>query len=71
MFLRRRPRRDTATDLQDAQDSLEQARAAREDQQRKRAQEQESVIARLDRLAADNHLAQLVIKAFTEQHGSS
>lgn len=70
-MFRRRPRRDTATDLQDAQDSLEQARAAREDQQRKRAQEQESVIARLDRLAADNHLAQLVIKAFTEQHGSS
>lgn len=65
-MFRRRPRRDTATDLQDAQESLEQARAAREDQQRKREREQETVIARLDRLAADNHLAQLVIQAFTE-----
>jgi multidrug resistance efflux pump len=65
-MFRRRRRRDTATDLKAAQDSLEQARADREDQQRKREREQEQVIARLDRLAADNHLAQLVIRAFTE-----
>jgi hypothetical protein len=43
-----------------AQRALERARRQRAEQARKREQEQESVIGRMERLAAGNHLAGLV-----------
>jgi hypothetical protein len=51
-----------------AQESLDQATAAHADQKRKRQDEEEALISRLDRLAADNHLAELVLAALTERH---
>lgn len=43
-----------------AQDALNQAKAQRAEQDRKREQENEGLIKRMERLAADNHLAALV-----------
>jgi len=55
---RRAGHRDDA--LTQAGRALEQAKAERAEQDRLREQEQESLIKRMERLAADNHLAALV-----------
>jgi hypothetical protein len=65
--MRLRRRRNTAHDLKQAEDSLETARAAREEQELKRRHE-EKLVDRLDRLAAGNHLAERFLQAFTERH---
>lgn len=56
----RRPHADAEEKLARAQRSLEEARALRREQARKREQEQEGVIAQMERLAEGNHLAALV-----------
>jgi hypothetical protein len=57
--------------LQRAERSLVQAKASHKEQVRKRDQEQEAVIARLERLAGEdsNHLGELVLQALTERYG--
>lgn len=57
---RRKVPADTAA-LERAQQSLKVARAQRAEQARKREQEQEGVIARMERLAEDNHLSGWVL----------
>ncbi len=59
---------DTESDLEAAQRSLETARRARVEQERKRVQER-SLVQRLDRLAGEdsNHLGKMVLEALTER----
>lgn len=69
MFRRKSSR--THEDLKDAEQSLTDATAQRIDQQRKREQESEALLRRLDRLAGadSNHLGRMVLKALTEKYG--
>ena len=73
MPFRRRQARDHRTasaraDLARAEESLERAATAADEQASKRAHERDTLIARFDQLAAGNHLAQKLLEAFTERH---
>lgn len=65
---RRKVPADTA--LERAQRSLDTARAQHAEQARKREQEQEGVIAVMERLADGNHLAALVWDVMTGNEGN-
>jgi hypothetical protein len=65
--VRFRNRRDTREDLEQAEQSLKEARASRVEQQSKRRHE-ETLMERIDRLAAGNHLAEKFLEAFVERH---
>jgi hypothetical protein len=71
MFPRRRARAERTVsaraDLALAEKSLERASTARDEQAALRRRERETLIARLDRLAAGNHLAEKLLEAFTER----
>jgi hypothetical protein len=54
--------------LEAAERSLASARADHAGQAEKRARE-EVLLVRLERLAAGNHLSELVLRALTERHG--
>lgn len=56
-------------EVQAATVSLETARKDRISQQAKLTAEQVTVLARLHKLARDNHLAELVLEALTEGRG--
>jgi hypothetical protein len=73
VFRRRKINRDQTDKLIEAARSLEQARGDRVDQERKLAEENESVRLRFERLARGNHLAELALRALTERydHGTS
>ena len=64
---RRRPR-DTRADLARAEESLAGAQAARAEQRRKREQEHESVIRRINRVQQENNIA-AVIRQALQHHG--
>lgn len=74
MALRRRRRAPGGTSeapaLEDAQRSLERARAQHAEQARKRDQEREGVIARTERLAEENHLAGWVLDIISGNGGT-
>jgi hypothetical protein len=65
--MRIRRSRNTQRDLQQADDSLARAQEAHQEQKQKRKHE-ETLVERLDRLAAGNHLAERFLQAFTERH---
>lgn len=67
MALRKRKRK--AGDLESAQRSLEHARRQHGEQASKRQQEQVTLIARMERLADENHLAALVWDVVTGSGG--
>lgn len=67
-WLRRRAVPSTTADLARAQDTLQEARAQYTEQARKREQEAEGVIARMERLAEGNHLAALMWDVVTGGH---
>jgi hypothetical protein len=69
MFRRRGQRKAARQAVKAAGKSLEEATAARREQERLRAREQESLLTRIDRLAAGNGLAQLALDALAESHG--
>jgi hypothetical protein len=73
MALRRR-RRDapvsTQAGLEQAQRALEHARAQRAEQDRKREQEQEGLIKRMERLAEENHLSGWVLDIISGSGGN-
>lgn len=71
MFRRKTKKIDTRRDLAESERSLAQATAMRAEQERKRAQEDESVTKRLERLAGEdaNHLGMMVLRALTERYG--
>ncbi len=60
-------RRDKAErKILEAKVSLERARVAREDQERKLEQEKESVVARIDRIARHDRLAGIIARHLAE-----
>jgi hypothetical protein len=65
--MRIRRRRNTEHDLKQAEESLSSAREAHQEQ-RSRRRDEETLVERLDRLAAGNHLAERFLEAFTERH---
>jgi len=62
-------REQTTRDLAAAAQSLASARESREEQERLRAREQETVMDRFERLSAGNHLAELLLHALSGTHG--
>lgn len=62
-------REQTTRDLADATRSLADARVSREEQERLRAREQDTVMDRFEHLAAGNHLAELLLHALSGTHG--
>lgn len=61
-------RKRSQDDLATAEKSLAQASAARSEQASKREHEMDTLMTRLDRLAAGNHLAEKLLEAFTERY---
>ncbi len=56
----RRRRSESAEKVKEANDSLAEARRARKEQERKLAQEQQSVVRDLDRIAQGNSIAETI-----------
>ena len=65
-MFRKRKNRNTHHDLAQAERSLKRAQADREAQERKRQQEQEGVISRLDRIERRNNVADLIRHALQQ-----
>lgn len=66
---RKKRETDSEASLARAQRSLERAQKLRAEQARKREQEDEGVIARMERLAEDNHLVGWVLEIVSGGNG--